>query len=207
MAGDQSGPGLEASADGGEFGAPPAGAAGVVPDWYPRSGFRNPIGYEPDRSEWTDDPDVTRWYTSSEGGLSRGAINPPGFGSQIGYGGFWARAAAMALDAAIVGALVVVSVFSGLGVLLIPIVVFVYFPFFWIRYGATLGMQACGLKIVRAVDGEAIDWCTAAIRFAIFAAEVIVLPGFAVAAFERRKRAVHDLVAGTVVIQAQLISS
>jgi uncharacterized RDD family membrane protein YckC len=68
-------------------------------------------------------------------------------------------------------------------------------------------MRVCGLRILRAVDGEAIDFSVAAMRFLIFVLEIVTivgLAGFLVAAFEKRKRAVHDLIAGTIVVQAQI---
>ncbi len=185
----------------------PAVATDAVPGWYPRAGFRNLTGYEPVEDETNGDADVTRWYTSSEGGLSTGAINPPGLGAQIGYADFSARFGAAALDAIVIYLLTYVSLFSGLGVVAIPIVLLGYFPFFWIRFGATPGMRVCGLKILRAVDGEAIEYSVALIRFLVFFLEIVTIvgvSGFAVAAFEKRKRALHDLVAGTIVVQAQI---
>lgn len=187
-----------------------ARAADGLPSWYPRGGFRGMTEYTPDRVETAADYDVSRWYTSSEGGLSTGEIAPPGLGARIGYAGFWAQLAALALDAIVVGALILVSLVSGLGVILIPLVLLGYFPFFWIRYGASPGMRVCGLLIVRAVDGEPIEFSEGMMRFLVFLLEivgvliVIGLAGFIVAAFEKRKRAVHDLMAGTVVVQAQL---
>lgn len=127
----------------------PAVATDAVPGWYPRAGFRNLTGYEPVEDETNGDADVTRWYTSSEGGLSTGAINPPGLGAQIGYADFSARFGAAALDAIVIYLLTYVSLFSGLGVVAIPIVLLGYFPFFWIKFGATPGMRVCGLNSSR----------------------------------------------------------
>jgi uncharacterized RDD family membrane protein YckC len=187
--------------------ASPAVFTDDAPGWSPRSGFRNLTGYEPDLDETNVESDVTRWYTASEGGLSTGAINPPGLAAQIGYADFWARFAAQVLDAIVIYLLTYACLLSGVGVVAIPILLLGYFPFFWIRYGATPGMSVCGLRILRAVDGEAIDFSVAALRFLIFVLEIVTivgLAGFLVAAFEKRKRAVHDLIAGTIVVQAEI---
>jgi len=81
-------------------------------------------------------------------------------------------------------------------------------PVMWWKKGATVGQKALGLKVVRAADGGPVDGMMAFIRFIVFMLEsigsyvLIGLFGFIWAAFEPRKRAWHDMAAGTVVIHA-----
>ena len=96
------------------------------------------------------------------------------------------------------------SIIILVGIVLLPLVFFGYWPFFWWKRGATPGMQLLGLRVVRAIDGGPIEGSMAAVRGLVFWIELFVSPiglvGFIWAAFEPRKRAVHDMGAGTVVI-------
>ena len=82
-----------------------------------------------------------------------------------------------------------------------------YFILGWGRSGATLGMRLLNLRIVRSRDGGRIGYVTAAIRLLLMSASIgavlfliggiLILP----MVLDRRRRAIHDLLVGTVVIR------
>jgi uncharacterized RDD family membrane protein YckC len=125
------------------------------------------------------------------------------------YGGFWIRFAAKFLDILVLLALFVVSVATIVLLLVYPIVLLGYFPFFWSR-SATPGQRICGLRVVRAGDGSPISLSLAIGRFVVELTELLSMVilvgffGFVLAAFDRKKRAWHDIAVGTVVVHAQL---
>jgi uncharacterized RDD family membrane protein YckC len=114
------------------------------------------------------------------------------------FAGFWIRLVAYVIDAIVI---------SLLSITIIGIVVAIpYMPVMWWKKGATLGQRAMGLKVVRAVDGGPVAGWQAFVGFIVLILEsigsfiLIGLLGFVWAAFEGRKRAWHDIAAGTVVI-------
>ena len=70
-------------------------------------------------------------------------------------------------------------------------------------WGATLGKLATNLRVVREVDGEAIDWSAAIIRnlFRLIDGLVLYLLGFIVICVTSKRQRIGDLVAGTVVVR------
>jgi uncharacterized RDD family membrane protein YckC len=116
----------------------------------------------------------------------------------------------LGLDVILLYALTLLCVITVIGIIALPFLWLGYFPFYWSRSGATPGDKACGLRVVREADGGPLDTGTAIIRFVVVFLELlgsaflIGLLGFIWAAFEPRKRAWHDMAAGTVVIHAQL---
>jgi len=69
------------------------------------------------------------------------------------------------------------------------------------RFGATLGKMALRLRVVRA-DGSQIGYGRAAGRhFAKYLSQLTAGIGFLLAAFDREKRALHDMVADTRVVR------
>jgi uncharacterized RDD family membrane protein YckC len=122
------------------------------------------------------------------------------------YAGFWIRFVAYIIDGLIMTAIAIVCIITIVGILALPFLYLGYMPFMWWKRGATFGQKAVGLRVVRAIDGGPIDGSMAFIRGLIFWLEVlgvyilIGLLGFAWAAFEPRKRAWHDMAAGTVVV-------
>jgi uncharacterized RDD family membrane protein YckC len=72
------------------------------------------------------------------------------------------------------------------------------------RRGATLGKQALGLRIIRA-DGARLTFGRATARYFL---KYIITPlvplfiGYLMAAFTNRKRALHDVLADTLVIRS-----
>lgn len=95
---------------------------------------------------------------------------------------------------------------------------FAFLGWFWMHGGQTLGMRAWRVRVER-VDGEAVHVTAALLRYmaglapivlALYCVSIagwiawpIVLAGFIPCAFDARKRALHDLVAGTQLVSAQ----
>jgi uncharacterized RDD family membrane protein YckC len=146
-------------------------------------------------------------------------VNESKTSTNVSYAGFWIRAAALILDSLIVG---VVTFFIGfiLGVVggaskgalpatlvenlasLIGIVVsFSYYVLMVWKKGATLGKQAVGLRVLRG-NGENMSLGRAALREIVgkFASGIILGIGYIMAAFSDKKRALHDMIADTVVV-------
>jgi uncharacterized RDD family membrane protein YckC len=136
-----------------------------------------------------------------------GGYPPPAFGYGPRYAGFWIRFLAYIIDSIILLVVIVVLAITVIGILAIIPVGLGYFPFLWWKRGGTFGQTLLGLRVVRAIDGGPIDGGMSCIRALVFYAEsffaswLIGLLGFVWAAFEPRKRAWHDMAAGTVVIQ------
>jgi uncharacterized RDD family membrane protein YckC len=82
-----------------------------------------------------------------------------------------------------------------------------YFIVGWGRFGGTIGMRVLNLRIVRARDGGRIGYVTSLVRFtamaATIAAMLFLIGGLLVLpmVIDRRRRAIHDFVSGTVVIR------
>lgn len=133
------------------------------------------------------------------------------------YGGFWRRFAAFAFDSLILFVLTNGTAFAILGLdafaarpeigpaltsaaisLLLPLV---YTVGFWRWKGATPGKMAFDLRIVdeeslgRPGTGQLVGR-----YFAYIASAMVLLFGFIVIAFSRRKQGLHDRLAGTVLV-------
>lgn len=79
-------------------------------------------------------------------------------------------------------------------------VVGLYFTWFWTHGGQTLPMKAWRIRVVRA-NGDAVDWGTAWIRFALaWPAYLLGGAGLLWALFDRDRRFLHDRLAGTRVV-------
>lgn len=146
-------------------------------------------------------------------------------GAEVIHAGFWKRAAAYFLDTVIVGVLgsIVGAVLggvmgiafamggaSGQGTLvaiqivsnLLPLAIGAgYFGWFHASPSqASPGKMAVGIKVVRG-DGEAITfWRGVARYFASLLSTLPLFAGFVMAAFTRRKQALHDLMCDTLVV-------
>src|SRR5439155_16359921 len=82
------------------------------------------------------------------------------------------------------------------------LVVAAYFVFFWTLGGQTPGMRLLHLRVV-APHGDPPNVLRALVRFGGLVLAIIpVFAGFVPIAFDRRRRGVHDLLAGTVVVYA-----
>ena len=76
-----------------------------------------------------------------------------------------------------------------------------YHVFFWLKFGATPGKMAVGVKIVMA-DGSAITPGVAIGRyFGTILSMLILCIGYMMAGWDEEKRALHDRLAGTRVIR------
>lgn len=81
-------------------------------------------------------------------------------------------------------------------------VTWVYFAVSWMRGGATIGMRAWKLKLVRA-DGARVDLRTAALRFLLALLSLALLGGgYWYACFDAERRTFHDRLCGTRVLRA-----
>jgi uncharacterized RDD family membrane protein YckC len=129
------------------------------------------------------------------------------------YAGFWLRAVALLIDwlvvAVVYGTLVVIAAnffsleqpFPAAWEIASMLVLAGSVLFFWRVYGATPGKIAVAARIVDAETGQAPSTGRLIVRLVSYI--VSALPfylGFFWAAFDRRKQAWHDKIAGTVVI-------
>ena len=197
---------------------PPAGTPGSWPPppqqpgaWPPPPGYAPPAYGQPapgaypppsgyPQPNYPPQPGYPGAYPPGTG------ITPPTLATGFEYGGFWIRQAANGLDAYALFGLTIVCAITIVGILLIPFLWIGYFPFFWSR-GQTPGQRICGLRLVREIDGMPIDGGKAVVRFLVVIAELIIPFGFLGLiwpAFEGRKRAWHDMAAGTLLIHSQL---
>lgn len=75
-----------------------------------------------------------------------------------------------------------------------------YYVTLWVWRGQTVGKMAVHIQVVR-TDGEPVNLLTAVLRFVAYVISALPLfAGFFVALFQEDRRALHDLVAKTVVI-------
>jgi uncharacterized RDD family membrane protein YckC len=137
------------------------------------------------------------------------------------YAGFWRRAAAMAIDSAIFGLVQMVLTMGilggsmaggaseeamGGGVMAINLLSIVAM---WLYFAlmessskqATLGKMMIGV-IVTDVDGNRISFGRATGRFfGKIVSWIILMIGYLMAAFTQRKQALHDIMAGCLVVR------
>lgn len=134
--------------------------------------------------------------------------------SNFDYGGFWLRVVAYIVDslvlsipAFVVGALLGVANPAlargdGSSTLVSVAIAWIYFALMESSgRGATVGKMAVGLRVVDE-GGQRISFLRATGRyFAKFISAMILLIGFIMVAFTDRKRGLHDLIAGTLVVK------
>lgn len=142
------------------------------------------------------------------------------------YGGFWLRVLAYVIDAIVlnaaffaIGAIVGVDMIPidptkldtaedlpnmGLFELIALAVTWLYFALMESSpRGATIGKMALGLRVVDE-QGNRISFARATGRFfAKFVSGIILLIGYLMVAFTERKRGLHDMMAGTLVIKTR----
>ena len=131
------------------------------------------------------------------------------------YAGFCTRLIAMLIDLVIlsvIGAILnwigIIDTFnssdtseaSGTGQLIQAIIFFGYFVLFTAYRGQTLGKMAVGIKVVDA-DGNKPGIVSAILREVVgkIVSAAILFVGFLLAAFDGRKRALHDRIGSTYV--------
>jgi uncharacterized RDD family membrane protein YckC len=152
---------------------------------------------------------------------------PAGPAPGVEFGEFGPRLVAYIIDGLIVGAVVIAAVLvwtvfallsggldagglnlgAGLGlglmILFITVLTLAYFPWFWSRTGATPGMKAMGLKVVRDADGGPISGGQAVLRLVgYWISGAVFYLGYIWILVDKRRRGWHDLIAGTVVVKA-----
>ncbi|HEY6980404.1 RDD family protein [Reyranella sp.] len=144
--------------------------------------------------------------------------------ANVAYGGFWVRVVAYIIDAillniafGIIGAIVGVSVIPvdpskldsaetmahvGRLQVIALVITWLYFAFMESSpRGATVGKMALGLRVVDE-QGNRISFARATGRFfAKFVSTIILMIGYLMVAFTDRKRGLHDMIAGTLVIK------
>ena len=142
-------------------------------------------------------------------GLGAGAYAPP-------YAGFWLRFCAVFIDGLILGiplAILQIMLEQNLArgseeefaLLMAVVQVLTYWLYFALMESsakqATLGKLAVGIKVITS-DGARLSFARATGRhFAKFLSMLILYIGFVMAAFTRRKQALHDLIADTLVVK------
>lgn len=126
------------------------------------------------------------------------------------YAGFWNRFAAIFIDGLILGAFgwVLTSIFglsdeTSLYGLITAIAGFLYYTLQESSAAqATLGKRMLHIKVTD-LNGGRISFGRAALRyFAKILSAVILLIGFIMAAFTEKKQALHDMIAGTLVVKS-----
>lgn len=148
---------------------------------------------------------------------------PEGAGRHAGdpspYGGVVTRGVALLIDAALLtvissfvtgGAGLVLSLFTDLDTTDTPAIIGAlsswallvagYFVLCWSASGQTLGMRLMGLRVRRAGDDAPPSIPRALIRFLSMSATGPLLISVLVILFQPRRRGLHDLIAGTVVL-------
>lgn len=134
------------------------------------------------------------------------------------YAGFWVRAGALVIDAVVMTALgalgggvigaalgvadVTPTAIGNVGTLVGAVAGFLYITLMESsERGATLGKRAFHLRVVSAADLDRISFGRATGRyFARFLSLVLLYIGYLMQPFTRRKQALHDMIAGTVVV-------
>jgi len=131
------------------------------------------------------------------------------------YAGFWKRLVAMILDNLILIAvfLFLIFVFNGFmdfkdSDTLEGWVSLVSIPLFWLYFAfmessvkqATFGKMALGIKVVDLQGNRISFWRASGRYFAKIVSYVILLIGYLMAAFTQRKQALHDMMAGCLVV-------
>ncbi|MBO9532005.1 MAG: RDD family protein [Solirubrobacteraceae bacterium] len=143
----------------------------------------------------------------------------PGPDDRSPYGGVVTRGVALLIDAAllavissfITGALgLILSLFTDLDTTDTPAIIGAlgswallvtgYFTLCWSAGGQTLGMRLMGLRVRRASKDEAPGLLRALLRFFAMSATGPLLVSVLVILFHPRRRGLHDLIAGTVVV-------
>ena len=136
----------------------------------------------------------------------------------VAYGGFWIRVVAYIIDGilltivyGIVARLLGIDVFESdwrhydpLGNLISLVIGWLYFALLESsERGATVGKMAMGLRVVTS-DGQRLSFMNATGRyFAKILSAIILFIGFIMVAFTDKKRGLHDILAGTLVIKTR----
>ena len=132
------------------------------------------------------------------------------------YAGFWVRAGATILDGIILSPINLLLMYwltssaiaspetagsnQSIAQLIQFIVGFLYITLMIWKYGGTLGVHASGLRIINA-DGSKISYAKSVGRYFAYLLSCFTFGiGFIMVAFDKEKRALHDMICGTRVI-------
>jgi uncharacterized RDD family membrane protein YckC len=148
-----------------------------------------------------------------DAGMPPGAQGMAGFAptaTAVEYAGFWIRFLAIIIDGVILG---IVDTFVGvllredftdtsaLSFFIGLVVSAAYFTIAHSRWGQTIGKLAVGIKVVDA-NGGLLSPGAAFIRWiGYYVSGIILFIGYIIAAFDSRKQALHDKMAGSFVIK------
>ncbi|MDP2333752.1 MAG: RDD family protein [Reyranella sp.] len=138
--------------------------------------------------------------------------------AQVAYGGFWIRLVAYIIDAillsiavGVVGAVAGINFFDADFETYNASANFLSLLAGWLYFallesserGATVGKMAMGLRVVTD-QGQRLSFLNATGRyFAKIISAIILCIGFIMIAFTDRKRGLHDMIAGTLVIKTR----
>jgi uncharacterized RDD family membrane protein YckC len=136
----------------------------------------------------------------------------------VAYGGFWIRVVAYLIDVilltivyGVVARLLGIDIFESdwkhydpMANLLSLVIGWLYFALLESsERGATVGKMAMGLRVVTS-DGQRLSFMNATGRyFAKILSAIILCIGFIMVAFTDKKRGLHDIIAGTLVIKTR----
>lgn len=134
----------------------------------------------------------------------------------VRYAGFWLRLVANLLDQVIIGAAVGLLFIARFGtrpprvdIIEPAFIVFTVVGLKWLYFAllessewqATVGKKALGL-VVTTTDGQPISFLQATARFfGKFVSDAILGIGYIMAGFTAKKQALHDMIAGTLVVK------
>ena len=136
----------------------------------------------------------------------------------VAYGGFWIRVVAYIIDAilltivcGVADRLLGVDIFASDWKNYDPLANLISLAIGWLYFallesserGATVGKMAMGLRVVTS-DGRRLSFMNATGRyFAKILSAIILCIGFIMVAFTDKKRGLHDMIAGTLVIKTR----
>ncbi len=137
-------------------------------------------------------------------------------GSQIAYAGFWVRLAAAVIDATLlgiaglaIGLVVLASTARGAGTLAQALAAAIALVVVWLYFalmesspgGATFGKRAFRLQVLTAGRMQRVGFLRATARWAgRWVSSIVLAIGYLMQPFTARRQALHDLLAGTVVV-------
>jgi uncharacterized RDD family membrane protein YckC len=106
----------------------------------------------------------------------------------------------IALAAALVFTVPMLAILPAVAIVVVPLI---YFPYYWSRDGQTPGLKMMGIRVVRDRDGGPITSGQAILRLiGYWVSGFFFGLGYLWILIDRRKRGWHDLIAGTVVVEA-----
>ncbi|MEO1656853.1 MAG: RDD family protein [Pseudomonadota bacterium] len=124
--------------------------------------------------------------------------------ASYGYGGFWWRFLAAIIDAVVVGILTpVFAIFLPFLLPIIPLLIDAGYSIFMesSQTQGTVGKMICRLKVAD-LQGQRISPGKAALRYiGKYLSALLAFVGYLLVFFTSKKQALHDLMAGTVVLK------